>query len=123
MRGDEELEKKLINDGGSQTRIWGYVLIVVGVMTGFWGGSMFSVSLMNKDFMSFLTSAFVLIMLGIWVIKSTPKWIVLGTLYLTLLITALYMVSTKMDVWVAMMGFVVEIGFGWWLTTKILYKK
>ena len=104
-------------------RILGYVLIVVGVLTGFWGGSMFPVSLMNKDFMSFLTSAFILITLGISLIKDIPKRIVIGALYLTILLSVVYMVSLKMDLWVLLMGIVVETGFGWWLTTKIIGKR
>ncbi len=126
VKGDKKLEKKLINDGGNQMRrlsIWGYVLIVIGVLTGFWGGSKFPVSLMNKDFMSFLTSAFLLITLGISLMKDLPKWILIGSLYLTLLVSVVYMIGLKMDVWVLLMGIVVEIGFVWWLTMKIIDKR
>jgi len=103
-------------------KIWGYVLIALGILTIFWGGSMFPVSLMNKDFMTFLTSAFILITLGISLVKDFQKQILIGALYLTLLISIVYMVSLKMDMWVLLMGVVVEIGFVWWLTTKIIDK-
>src|SRR5665648_1276455 len=76
-------------------------------------GSMFPISLMNEDFMTFLTSAFVLITLGIWLVKDFQKQTLIGALYLTLLISIVYMVSLKMDVWVLLMGVVVEIGFVW----------
>lgn len=125
VKGDKKLERKLIKDGGNLTTrlpIFGYVLIVLGVMTVFWGGSKFPVNLMSEDFMSFLTSASVLIMLGVLLIKDIPKWIVIGALYLTLLVSVVYMVSLKMDLWVLLMSIVVVIGFGWWLTTKITDK-
>jgi len=47
VKGDKELEKKLINDGGNplrSTSILSYVLIIVGVLIGFWGGNIFPVS-------------------------------------------------------------------------------
>lgn len=126
VKGDKELEKKLINDGGSQMRglsILSYVLIIVGVLIGFWGGSMFPVSLINENFMTFLTSAFILITMGILLIKDIQKPIVIGSLFLTTLVTVVYMVSLKMDIWVLLIGIVVVISFGWWLSTKIIYKK
>jgi len=126
VKGDKELEKKLINDGGNQMRglsILSYVLIIVGVLIGFWGGSMFPVSLINENFMTFLTSAFILITMGILLIKDIQKQIVIGALFLTTLVTVLYMISLKMDMWVLLIGIVVVISFGWWLSTKIIYKK
>jgi len=126
VKGDKELEKKLINDGGNQMRglsILSYVLIIVGVLIGFWGGSIFPVSLINENFMTFLTSAFILITMGILLIKDIQKQIVIGSLFLTTLVTVLYMISLKMDMWVLLIGIVVVISFGWWLSTKIIYKK
>ena len=84
VKGDKELEKKLINDGGNQMKglsILSYVLIIVGVLIGFWGGSMFPVSLINENFMTFLTSAFILITMGILLIKDIQKQIVIGSLF------------------------------------------
>jgi len=72
VRGDKKLVKKLINDGGNHMKIWGWVLIALGILTIFWGGSMFPVSV-NEDFMTFLTSAFILITLGIWLVKDSQK--------------------------------------------------
>lgn len=125
VKGDKKLERKLVNDGGNRMRgrsILGYVLIVVGILTGFWGGSMYPVGFMNEDFMSFLTGASLLITLGIPLVKDIPKWIVLGALYLTLLLSVVYMVSLKMGLWVTLMGIVALLGLGWWLTTKIIDK-
>ena len=119
LRGDKRLEKKLINDGGGQTRIWGYLLIAVGILTGFWGGSEFPLSFMNPDFMSFLTGAMILIWLGILIIKDLPKRLKTGFLYLAALVTAIYMISLKMDLWVLLIGIVVEVGFVWWLAGLI----
>jgi len=126
VRGDKRLENKLINDSGSQIRgisILGYVLILVGVLTGFWGGSMFPISFMNEDFMTFLTSSFVLITLGILLIKDIEKRIIIGAVFATLLVSVVYLVSLKMDMWVLLMSIVVVIGFGYWLITKIIYKR
>lgn len=100
--------------------IWGYVLIMVGILTGFWGGSMYPVSFMNVDFMSFLVGASLMITLGIPLIKDIPKGIVLGALYLTLLLSIVYMISLEMGLWVTLIGIVMLIGLGWWLTTKII---
>lgn len=125
VRGDKRLEKKLINDGGSQIKglsILSYVLIVVGILTGFWGGSKFPISLMNEDFMSFLTSSFIVITLGILLIKDIQKRIVIGAIFATLLVSVVYLISLKMDLWVLLMSIVVLIGLGCWLTTKIIYK-
>ena len=126
VKGDKKLKEKLINDGGNQIRgltILSYVLISVGVLTGFWGGSMFSVSLMNRDFMSFLTSASILITIGILLLKDAQKKLVIGALSLTLLVLVVYMVSLRMELWVLLIGIVVVIGFGWWLIMKIIYKR
>lgn len=125
VKGDKKLERKLVNDGGNGMRgrsIFGYVLIVVGILTGFWGGSMYPVDFMNEDFMSMLTGASLLITLGVPLVKDIPKWLVLGALYLTLLLSVVFMVSVKMGLWVTLMGVVVLIGLGWWLTIKITDK-
>jgi hypothetical protein len=84
-----------------------------------WGGSMYPVNLMNADFMTFLTNAAIVITVGIFLIKYVNMWIVIGDLYRTLLITVLYMVSMKMNLWVLLIGIVMIAGFVWWLTTKI----
>lgn len=126
VRGDKGLEKKLINDGGNKISgltILSYVLIIVGVMTVFLGGSMVPISLMNADFMSFLTSAFILITLGIFLIKDIQNGIVIGAIFVTIIVTVIYMISMKMDLWVLLMGIVVVIGFGFWLTTKTIHKR
>jgi transcriptional regulator with XRE-family HTH domain len=126
VRGDKKLEKKLINDGGNKIRrisIFGCVLILLGILTVFWGGSLYPTSLRNEDFMSFLTSAFILITLGVYLIKDIHKGIIIGSLSLTLLVTIVYMASLKMNLWVLLMGVVVIIGFGGWLLTRIIDKK
>lgn len=126
IRGDKKLESKLVSDGGNLMRgrsILGYVLIVIGILTGFWGGSMYPVGFMNESFMSFLIGAFLLITLGISLLKDIPKWIILTALYLTLLLSVLYMVSLKMGLWVTLMGVTVLIGLGWWLTIEIIDKR
>lgn len=125
VKGDKKLERKLVNDGGNLMRgrsILGFVLIAVGILTGFWGGSMYPVGLMNVDFMSFLIGAALLITLGIPLVKDVPKWIVLGSLYLTLVLFVVYMSSLKMGLWVTLIGIVMLLGLVWWLTTKIIDK-
>ncbi|HBC93739.1 MAG TPA: hypothetical protein DCZ10_12810 [Pelotomaculum sp.] len=125
VKGDKKLERKLVNDGGNLMRgrsILGFVLIAVGILTGFWGGSMYPVGLMNVDFMSFLIGASLLITLGIPLVKDVPKWIVLGSLYLTLVLFVIYMISLKMGLWVTLIGIVMLLGLVWWLTTKIIDK-
>lgn len=124
VKGDKKLESKLVDDGGNRMRgrsIWGYVLIVVGILTGFQGGSEYPVGL-NEDFMSYLIGASLLITLGIPLVKDIPRRVVLGALYLTLLLSVVYMVSLKMGLWVTLMGIAVLLGLGWWLTTKIIDK-
>lgn len=126
VKGDKKLEKKLVDDGGSRMRgrsILGYVLVMIGILTVFMGGSMFPPGFMNVDFMSFLTGASYLVLLGISLIKDIPKWIVLGVLYLTFLLTVVYMVILEMGLWVTLMGIVALLGLVWWLTTKITDKE
>lgn len=126
VKGDKKLEIKLIKDGGSFMRgrsILGYVLIMLGILTGFWGGSMYSADFMNVSFMSFLVGASLLVTLGVPLIKDIPKWSVIGALYLTFVLSVIYLVSLKMGLWVTLMGIVVLMGFVWWLTTKIIDKK
>lgn len=122
VKGDKKLEKKLISDGGNHARrlsISGSALILIGVLIGFQGGSKFPVSFVNKDFMVYLTSALILITLGISLMKYISKWILIGSLYLSLIVTVIYMAILMHDLWELMMGIVVAICFGWWLTTKI----
>jgi len=127
VKGDKELEKKLINDGGNQMRglsILSYVLIIIGVFIGFWGGSMFPISLINEDFMTFLTSTFIVItIMGILLIKDIQKHIVISSLFLTTLMTVIYMVSLKLNMWVLQTGIVVVISIVWWFSKTIIYKK
>ncbi len=126
IKGDQKLEMKLVDDGGNRMRgrsILGYVLIMIGILTGFWGGSMFPVNFIDDDFMSFLIGAFLLITLGIAFVKDIPKWIVLAPLYLTLLLSVIFMVGLKMGLWVTLIGIVMLTGLGWWLTTIIIDKR
>ena len=126
VKGDKKLERKLVKEGGGFMRgksIFGFVLIVLGVLTGLWGGSMYDINFTDITFLSFLIGASLLITLGVAFVKEIPKWIVLGVLYLTSILSCIYLASLKMGLWITLMAMVILIGFVWWLTTKMIDKK
>lgn len=125
VKGDKNLEKKLISEERfykNRLSVWGCVLIAAGVLTGFWGGSMYPADLMNDVFLVFLIGAFILITMGCLLIKDISKRIILGSAYLTLLLTVWYMIRINIEIWVLLIGIVVIAGFGWWFTLKIIEK-
>ncbi len=65
VRGDQTLESKLIRESRSPISVWGYVLVVLGIMVTFLGGSKFPPNLTNKGFIAYLMGALVLVTLGI----------------------------------------------------------
>jgi len=77
---------------------------------------------MNSQFMTFLVSAFVLITIGVALIKNVPNWVTLGLLWITISLTVIYLYGFEMKIWVVLSGIVVLLGIGWWLTTLILKK-
>lgn len=99
--------------------ILGYVLIIFGVIIGFWGGVQFPFNIMNSEFMSFLVSMFVLITIGISLLKNVPNWLLLGLLWITVVLIIIYLYGFKMPILVLLAGIVVILGIGWWLTTLI----
>lgn len=123
VRGDQSLESKLIRDSRNSASVWGYVLVALGIMVAFWGGSKFPVDLMNKGFIAYLTGALVLVTLGIWISIKLPRWVLIASLYLTLIASIVYMADVVTGIWVILMGIVVVIGLGWWLTIRIMGKK
>jgi hypothetical protein len=95
---------------------------VLGILTGFWGGSLYPASFRNEDFMAILTGASLLVTAGVPLIPDIPKWIVIGALYLTLSLAVIYTVLLGMGLWLTLMAIAVLAGPGWWLTGKILGK-
>ena len=99
--------------------ILGYVLIILGVVIGFWGGAQFPINIMNGEFMSFLVSAFVLITIGIALLKNVPNWLTLGLLWITVVLNIIFLYGFKMPIWVLLAGIMVLLAIGGWLTTLI----
>ncbi|OHE43185.1 MAG: hypothetical protein A3K26_03150 [Tenericutes bacterium RIFOXYA12_FULL_35_10] len=83
---------------------------------------MYPADFMNENFLIFITGAFFLITMGSLLIKDISKRIVLGSAYLTLLLTAWYMIRLNLEIWVLLIGIVILIGFSWWFTLKIIGK-
>lgn len=102
--------------------ILGYTLIGLGVIVGIEGGVQKPIDFMNSDFMSFLTSALVLITIGLAFINNVPQWLLLAALWITAVIIIIYMFGLHMPLWVFASGVIVTIGIGVWLTTLILKK-
>lgn len=102
--------------------ILGYVLIGLGAIVSIRGGSIKPISLMNSEFMSFLTGGLVLITIGFALIKNIPHWLLLTSLWITVASIIIYMYAVHMQVWVFASGIVVILGIGIWLTTLFLKK-
>ncbi|WP_332236998.1 helix-turn-helix domain-containing protein [Sporolactobacillus sp. KGMB 08714] len=123
VKGDKNLEKKLIKDGKNKMSglaILGFVLVASAVLTIIWGGSLYPVNLLNSDFMSFLVGGLVLLFLGTISIHIAPIWLPLGTLWLMAAAIIIYLIGFAMPPAVTLIGIIVTLGFGWWLTTLIL---
>lgn len=102
--------------------ILGFVLIVLGVIVGFGQGAQLPINMMSSQFMTFLVSAFVLITIGVALIKNVSNWLTLGLLWITIALTIIYLYGYEMKIWVVLSGVVVILGIGWWLTILILRK-
>jgi hypothetical protein len=94
----------------------------LGVISGVWGGMQFPFNLMDSHFMSFLIGGLVLITIGLVIIRGLPSWLLLGALYLTGILTIVYMAGMHMKLYVLLSGIVVVLGLGRWFTTLILKK-
>lgn len=123
VKSDKIFQENLIKEsrsGMSGLTILGCVFVALGVIAGIWGGAQFPLSLMDSRFMSFLVGGLVLITVGLAIIHGLPSWLLLGALYLTGIMTIVYMVGMHMELYVLLSGIVVLLGLGWWLTTLIL---
>ena len=123
VKGDKNFQENLIKEGRtsmSGLAILGYVLIVLGVIVGIWGGAQFPINLMNSDFMSFLVSGLVLLTVGLAIIRNIPSWILLAAVYLTVASIIVYLIGFQMSMFVLLSGIVVVLGFGLWFTTLII---
>ncbi len=130
VKGDKSFQENLIKEGRSKMSgltILGYVLIVLGVITGIWGGGQYPVNLMNPDFMSFLVGGLYVLTIGIAVIRKVPSWLILGAVFVTGAATIVFMVGLKMEIYTLLAGIAVILGFLLWLTGLIrkskFYKK
>jgi len=101
--------------------IFGYVLVVLGLIVGIGGGTLKPIDLMNSEFMSFLTGGLVLITIGLPLIKNVPHWLLFSCLWITAASLIIYLYGFHMPIWVFSSGLVVVLGIGYWLT--VLFSK
>lgn len=123
VKGDQKLRENLIKEGRggmSGLAILGSVLVALGVIVGVWGGAQFPISMADSGFLSFLLGGLCLVTIGLAIIRGTPPWLTLSALYLTGIVTIVYMIGLRMPVYVLLSGIVVVLGLGWWLTLLIL---
>ncbi len=123
VKGDKDFQKNLIKEGKtnmSGLSILGYVLIALGVITCIWGGGQFPVSLMDKNFMSFLVGGLFLVTIGIAVIRNVPSWLIVGAIFVTGAASIVYMIILKIQTFTLLAGIVVILGLVFWLTTLVL---
>jgi transcriptional regulator with XRE-family HTH domain len=123
VRGDKNFQENLIKEGRTGVpglTILGYVLIALGVIVVIWGGAQFPVNLMGSNFMSFLVGGFILLTVGLAIIRNIPTGLLLGAVYVTGAAIIVYQIGLMMPIYVLLAGVVVTLGFGWWFTTLIL---
>jgi transcriptional regulator with XRE-family HTH domain len=119
VRGDKIFQQDLIKKsrtGASGLTILGYIFIALGIIVIIWGGED------AGDFLSFLTGGLFLALIGQALIRSIPRWLLLGTLYATGVAIIVYLFSLQMLVYALLSGIVITVGVIWWLTACILKK-
>ena len=122
VKGDKNFQENLIREGRinmSGLTILGYLLVVLGVIVGIWGGTLYPVHLMNSDFMSFLVGGLVLLSIGMALIRNIPNWLLAGAVVVTAAAVVVYMIGFKMELFVLLAGIAVTAAFAWWMITLI----
>lgn len=123
VKGDKNFQANLIREGRtnmSGLTILGYLLVVLGVIVGIWGGTLYPVNLMNSDFMSFLVGGLVLLTAGMALIRNLPNWLLVGAVAVTAAAVVVYLIGFHMGVFVLLTGIAVTVAFAWWMITLIL---
>lgn len=123
VKGDKDFQENLIREGRSSMSgltILGYLLVVLGIIVGIWGGALYPVHIMNSDFMSFLVGGLVLLTIGMALIHNIPVWLLTGAVAVTAAAVIVYLIGFKMDVFVLLAGIAVTAAFAWWMITLIL---
>lgn len=123
VKGDKNFQENLIREGRSNISgltILGYLLIVLSVIVGIWGGALYPINLMNSDFMSFLVGGLVLLTIGAALIRNIPVWLLIGAVLITAVSVIVYLIGFKMDVFVLLAGIAAIVACAWWIVTLIL---
>lgn len=116
VKGDAKLKEELIKGGKGMSglAILSYVLLLLGIITIFWGGSQFPINLMNSEFMSFVVGGLVLMTIGAVLLPAAPLWLRLGMMWLMTGSILLYLIGFFMPLWDTLSGIVVILGLALW---------
>ncbi len=100
--------------------IFGLCLALLGVATIIYGGLLYPINFLDRDFMSFVIGGLFLISIGVCLVSEAAPLFKIGFIWITACFSCLYLYGLEMDWMVKFMGFVPIAGFAVWLTTKML---
>ena len=100
--------------------IAGACLAVCGLLLIIWGGTLESVSVTDPGFMSFAVSGLVIVAAGACLATALPRAARVALIWLTTLMSMLYLFILGMAVIVSLMSCVMIAGIAAWLSIRIL---
>lgn len=80
-------------------KILGYVLIALGFLSGIWGGIRNPISLLDNNFMTFLSGAFIFITAGLFCLEESPLWVKLLAVAISVVSVSIYLYGLHWSLW------------------------
>lgn len=100
--------------------ILGICSALIGLGTMIYGGTLFPIDLLDSNFMSFVVGGLCLISMGISIISGISPIIKVGTIWLTVVFSMIYIYGFEMELMIKLISFVPIIGLALWITTKFM---
>ncbi len=100
--------------------IFGICIALIGTGTIFWGTTLYPINLLDSEFMSLFVGGLVLISIGVALMSGVSPILKISIIWVTAILTLVYIYGFEMDLIVKLISFVPIIGLVIWLTTKFL---
>lgn len=100
--------------------IFGICLALIGICTVIYGGFLFPLNFLNSEFMSMVIGGLVLLTIGICLVSELSPIFKVTSIWLTTLLSLVYIYGLEMDFIVKVISFIPIIGLALWLTIKFL---
>lgn len=100
--------------------IFGWSLVIIGVIIGLWSFFEFPMTeWLGLDFLSFVVSAVVLLAVGLAILKM-PAWLIIVTIIIGALLLLLYVWKFQMGFAESLISYIIIVALTTWLVSLVV---